>query len=132
MSILMILLIAVSLSMDAFAVSVSNGIALGNISVKDTLRTGGFFGVFQFIMPVLGWILGTSVKSYIEAVDHWIAFGLLLFIGGNMIKEALFQQEEEKEANLSTGKLFLQAVATSIDALAVGISFAVLNVNLWL
>ena len=106
MSILMILLIAVSLSMDAFAVSVSNGIALGNISVKDTLRTGGFFGVFQFIMPVLGWIIGTSVKSYIEAVDHWIAFGLLLFIGGNMIKEALFQQEEEKEANLSTGKLF--------------------------
>jgi manganese efflux pump family protein len=131
MSILMILLIAVSLSMDAFAVSVSNGIALGNISVKDTLRTGGFFGVFQFIMPVLGWIIGTSVKSYIEAVDHWIAFGLLLFIGGNMIKEALYQQEEEKEANLSTGKLFLQAVATSIDALAVGISFAVLNVNIW-
>ena len=133
MSILMILLIAVSLSMDAFAVSVSNGIALGNISAKDTFRTGGFFGVFQFIMPVLGWILGTSVKSYIEAVDHWIAFGLLLFIGGNMIKEALSQEdeEEEREASLSTGKLFLQAVATSIDALAVGISFAVLNVNIW-
>ena len=132
MNILMILLIAVSLSMDAFAVSVSNGISLGNISVKDTLRTGGFFGVFQCIMPVLGWILGTSVKSYIESVDHWIAFGLLLFIGGNMIKEAVSQDDEyeEKEASLSTGKLFLQAVATSIDA-AVGISFAVLNVNIW-
>lgn len=131
MSLFMIFLIAVSLSMDAFAVSVSNGIALGNISGKDTLRTGVFFGFFQFMMPVIGWLLGTSVKAYIEAIDHWIAFGLLLFIGGNMIKEALSGgDEEEGEVSLSSGKLAVQAVATSIDALAVGISFAMLNVNI--
>jgi putative Mn2+ efflux pump MntP len=131
MSLFIIFLIAVSLSMDAFAVSVSNGIALGNISGKDTLRTGVFFGFFQFMMPVVGWILGTSVKAYIEAIDHWIAFGLLLFIGGNMIKEALSGEEEEGEISLSSGKLAIQAVATSIDALAVGISFAMLNVNIF-
>ena len=131
MSLFMIFLIAVSLSMDAFAVAVSNGICLGNISRKDTLRTGLFFGFFQFMMPVIGWVLGTSVKGYIEAVDHWIAFGLLLIIGGNMIKEALSEEEEtECVVVLTSGKLALQAVATSIDALAVGISFAVLSVNI--
>ena len=131
MSLIMIVLIAVSLSMDAFAVSVSNGIALRTISTKDSMRTGIFFGVFQFLMPVIGWILGTSVKSYIEAIDHWVAFGLLLIIGGGMIKEALSCDEEECscEVSLSSKKLALQAVATSIDALAVGISFAVLDVN---
>ena len=131
MSAFMILLIAVSLSMDAFAVAVSNGICLGNISRRDTLRTGLFFGFFQFMMPVIGWILGTSVRGYIEAIDHWIAFGLLLVIGGNMIKEALSGEEEtECVVKLTSGKLAVQAVATSIDALAVGISFAVLNVNI--
>ena len=132
MSLIMIVLIAVSLSMDAFAVSVSNGIALRTISTKDSMWTGIFFGVFQFLMPVIGWILGTSVKSYIEAIDHWVAFGLLLIIGGGMIKEALFCDEEDDcscEVSLSSKKLALQAVATSIDALAVGISFAVLDVN---
>ncbi len=131
MSLIMIVLIAVSLSMDAFAVSVSNGIALRSISTKDSVRTGIFFGVFQFLMPVIGWILGTSVKSYIEAIDHWVAFGLLLIIGGGMIKEALSCDEEDCscEVSLSSKKLALQAVATSIDALAVGISFAMLDVN---
>jgi len=90
-----------------------------------------FFGGFQFMMPVIGWVLGTSVKSYIEAVDHWIAFGLLLVIGGNMIKEALSGEEEDEcVVRLTSGKLAVQAVATSIDALAVGISFAVLSVNI--
>lgn len=128
----MIFLIAVSLAMDAFAVSISNGVSVGGFGKKDAMKQGLYFGGFQFLMPVLGWVLGSSVKHYIEAVDHWIAFGLLAVIGINMIRESLSGEEEEGAAELSVKVLILQAIATSIDALAVGISFAVLRVDiLW-
>ena len=128
----MIFLIAVSLAMDAFAVSISNGVSVGGFGKKDAVKQGLYFGGFQFLMPVLGWVLGSSVKHYIEAVDHWIAFGLLAVIGINMIRESLSGEEEEGTTELSVKVLILQAIATSIDALAVGISFAVLRVDiLW-
>lgn len=126
----MIFLIAVSLAMDAFAVSISNGVSVRGFGRRQAVRQGLYFGGFQFLMPLTGWVLGSSVKSYIEAVDHWIAFGLLAFIGLNMIRESLKGEEAEGTSELSVKVLMLQAVATSIDALAVGISFAVLDVNI--
>lgn len=132
MGISAILLIAVSLAMDAFAVSISNGVCIRGFGKKDAVRQAIFFGGFQFLMPILGWVLGSSVKVYIEAFDHWIAFILLLLIGVNMIHESLKGEEgKNEECCLLTNRvLFIQAVATSIDALAVGISFAILNVNI--
>jgi len=127
-----ILLIAVSLAMDAFAVSISNGVSVRGFGRKDAMKQAAFFGGFQFIMPVIGWVLGSSVKSYIEAIDHWIAFILLLIIGVNMIRESLKADEDGSRGNatLTNKVLILQAVATSIDALAVGISFAIFDVNI--
>ena len=128
MGILAIFLIAVSLSMDAFAVSVSNGLSVKGIRKMDMLLEGIFFGGFQFLMPLIGFFLGSSVKSYIESFDHWIAFGLLLIIGVNMIKESRESDDEKNETStLTITKLTFQAVATSIDALAVGISLAALD-----
>ena len=130
---LQIFLIAVSLAMDAFAVSVSTGIAVPGFGPKQAARIGLWCGFFQFAMPLAGWALGTSVKTYIEAVDHWIAFGLLAFIGGNMIREALSGEgEEEAITDLSVKRLFLLALATSIDALAVGVSLAFVEGNILL
>lgn len=127
----MIFLIAVSLAMDAFAVSISNGVSVKSFGKGHAVKQGIYFGGFQFMMPVIGWVLGSSVKSYIEAVDHWIAFGLLAVIGFNMIRESLSEDDEEEgTTELSVKVLVLQAIATSIDALAVGISFAVLSVNI--
>lgn len=126
-----VLLIAVSLAMDAFAVSISNGVSVRNFSRKDAIRQASFFGGFQFLMPITGWILGSSVKDYIEAVDHWIAFILLFIIGINMIRESLKGDEDAGGGGVLPNKvLLLQAVATSIDALAVGISFAMLDINI--
>ena len=131
MSFLTIFLIAVGLAMDAFAVSVSNGISLTNFKVKDSIRQGLYFGAFQFMMPIIGWVLGVSVRQYIEAVDHWIAFILLGIIGINMIRECFGDNEEGSVVNsISVNTMILQAIATSIDALAVGISLAVLNTNI--
>lgn len=121
---LQILLIALSLAMDAFAVSVSTGIAVPGFGPKEAGRIGAWCGFFQFAMPLAGWFLGFSVKSYIEAVDHWIAFGLLALIGGGMIREALSGGEEEAVTDLSVRRLFFLALATSIDALAVGVTLA--------
>lgn len=130
MDFLMILLIAVSLAMDAFAVSVSNGVSVRGFGKAHAVKQGIYFGGFQCMMPILGWVLGSSVRTYIEAVDHWIAFGLLAVIGLNMIKESMSDEEEAGEGELTVKVLVLQAIATSIDALAVGISFAVLQVNI--
>lgn len=124
------LLIAVSLAMDAFAVSVSTGIAVPNFGPRQAVRIGAWCGFFQFAMPLAGWFLGSSVKEYIEAVDHWIAFGLLALIGGNMIREALSDGEEAAVTDLSARRLFLLALATSIDALAVGVTLAFTQVNI--
>lgn len=134
MGIFELFLIAVGLSMDAFAVSVCKGLAMHKITLKKAAAVGLWFGGFQALMPLLGYILGIQFKDKITAVDHWIAFILLGLIGGNMIKEALSKtcDCEKEDASLDFKTMFLLAVATSIDALAVGITFAFLNVNiLW-
>jgi putative Mn2+ efflux pump MntP len=127
-------LIGLGLAMDAFAVSVSAGISIPALKKRHALRASFFFGIFQFIMPVSGWFLGSAFVSYIEAFDHWIAFALLSFIGGKTLFEAL-AGDSKKSAHHDDGiaamdirklkTLFLLAFATSIDALAVGISFSI-------
>lgn len=126
-----IFLIAVSLALDAFAVSVSSGIAIPGFGWKQAVKMGLWFGTFQFAMPLAGWLLGSSVSGYIEAVDHWVAFGLLALIGGRMAWGAVRGggDEEEAPADLSAKRLCLLAVATSIDALAVGVSMAFMRVD---
>ena len=126
-----IFLIAVSLALDAFAVSVSSGISIPGFGGRQAVKMGLWFGGFQFAMPLVGWLLGTGVSQYIEAVDHWVAFGLLALIGGRMVWGALRHgagEEEEAPSDLSARRLCLLAIATSIDALAVGVSMAFMNV----
>lgn len=131
-------LLAVGLSMDAFAVSVCKGLAMKKATLKAEATCGLWFGGFQMLMPVTGFFLGSLFAEAIEAFDHWVAFGLLVIIGINMLKEALEKEDEsgdgpEKDADLSVKTMFLMAVATSIDALAVGISLAMVgSVNIWL
>ena len=128
MSAIELVLIAIGLSMDAFAVSVCKGLAMTHINYKHTLIIGLFFGGFQAAMPLIGWTVGLRFERYITSFDHWIAFLLLAFIGGRMIREALQKDEEITRNNgpLDIKELFILAVATSIDALAVGITFALL------
>lgn len=128
-----IFLIAVSLALDAFAVSVSSGISIPGFGPRQAVKMGLWFGTFQFLMPLLGWLLGSSVSQYIEAVDHWVAFGLLAVIGGKMAWESLRRgcgEEGEAPPDLSARRLCVLAIATSIDALAVGVTFAFLQVNI--
>ena len=122
-----ILLIAISLALDAFAVSVSCGLT-GRGGIRLALRLGIWFGAFQFLMPLLGFTLGRSVAGYVAAVSPWVAFGLLSFIGGRMLLDA--GSETPAPSELSASRLLALAVATSIDALAVGVSFAFLRVNI--
>lgn len=129
MSFLELFLIAVGLSMDAFAVSVCKGLSVKKLNVKHALLAGLYFGGFQFLMPVIGWLLGYRFESLITAVDHWIVFILLTLIGGNMIKESMGDAEELSD-DFGFRTMLLLAVATSIDALAVGISFAFLSVQI--
>ncbi len=132
MSFVEVLLIGVALSMDAFAVSVCKGLSMKKVNYGHAGIIALYFGAFQALMPVLGWLGGSYAKSYIEKYDHWIAFGLLLFIGTNMIREALKEEEElEAEYRLDHKELLMMAVATSIDALAVGIALAMDDVNIW-
>ena len=123
--VLSVILLGVGLAMDAFAVSVCKGLSVGKVQIKHLLLAGAWFGAFQAIMPLAGYFLGTSFHKYIEAFDHWIAFILLVLIGANMLREA-FSKEEEKPADASFGikTMFIMAVATSIDALAVGVALA--------
>ncbi len=131
MSFLDIFLIGVALSMDAFAVSVCKGLSVKKAGVKHVLTVGVYFGGFQALMPMLGFLLGYKFESFITNIDHWIAFVLLAIIGGNMIREALGKDEDDKENDDFSFRAMLPlAVATSIDALAVGISFAFLGVNI--
>lgn len=126
-------LLGVGLSMDAFAVSVCKGLAMKKATLKAELTCGIWFGGFQALMPLIGFYLGTLFADAIQAFDHWVAFGLLAIIGGNMLKEALGGEEEAADADLSVKTMFLMAVATSIDALAVGISLAMAgSVNIWI
>lgn len=136
MSIFELFVLAVGLSMDAFAVSICKGLSVKKAGAKEMCCAGAWFGGFQALMPAIGYLLGSSFRKYITNFDHWIAFVLLAFIGANMIREA-FSKEEENEENpdnksaMNAKEMFLMAVATSIDALAVGVSFALLpNVNI--
>ena len=123
-------LIGVGLSMDAFAVSVCKGLSMRKVDKKYMFVLAAFFGGFQALMPFIGWALGTQFESYITSIDHWIAFILLGIIGGNMIREACSGECEKENDSLDIKTMFLLAVATSIDALAVGITFAFLKVNI--
>lgn len=119
-----LLLLAVGLSMDAFAVSVCKGLAMKKATWKAQLTCGIWFGGFQALMPAIGFFLGTLFAEAIESIDHWVAFVLLLIIGANMLKEAFSGEEDTGDGDLSVKTMFVMAVATSIDALAVGISLA--------
>lgn len=135
MGIVDLLLIGIGLSMDAFAVSLCKGLGMKRLDLRHAVIIGVFFGGFQALMPVVGWALGKQFESYIISIDHWIAFALLAFIGGKMIFDAVRGDGYDELAGKSTGKLdykelFMLAVATSIDALAVGITFAFLQVNI--
>lgn len=132
MSYFEILLLAAALSLDAFAVAVASGIRLCAVSGRQTFRMAGAFGFFQFFMPLFGWVLGRQVRGWIEAWDHWLAFGLLCFIGLKMIREAWAGADDNAACvDPTMGRhLFILAVATSIDALAVGITFAFLDVSI--
>ena len=141
MSFIALIFTAFALSMDAFAVSITKGMTIKNLKKSTALKMALAFGVFQGGMPLIGWALGISFESYIKSIDHWIAFILLGFIGFNMIK-GFFDDRKEEEASelefsatvdehdLSNKEIIMLAVATSIDALAVGISFAFLNVSI--
>lgn len=137
MDLISILLIALSLAMDAFAVSISNGITVQDFKPVHGMKIGLYFGFFQFAMPLLGWLLGTGFSRAISSVDHWIAFLLLGAIGGKMVWDA-FREDSCGQHPMRLAKdvltarvLTVQAIATSIDALVIGVSFAMLQVNIW-
>jgi len=133
MRFLELLLLGAGLSMDAFAVSICKGLAVGRVRPGHMCIAGAWFGGFQALMPLIGFLLGSAFYSYITSVDHWIAFLLLAFIGGKMLKEAFEKDDDEAagtDASFGIWTMFVMAVATSIDALAVGITFAFLQVNI--
>lgn len=130
MSIVELFILAVGLSMDAFAVSVCKGLSLGKINIKHMCIAGAWFGGFQALMPLVGYLLGTRFAALVDAYDHWIAFVLLLIIGANMIREAVSGEEESVDASMGVKSMLLLAIATSIDALAVGVTFAFLEVQI--
>ena len=125
-----LLILAVGLSMDAFAVSVCKGLSIRALMPRHAVIVGLWFGAFQALMPLIGWLLGASFADRIAAIDHWIAFVLLALIGGGMIKEALSREEEDCDPSLAPLAMLVLAVATSIDALAVGVTFAFLRVDI--
>lgn len=131
MGIIELFLIAVGLSMDAFAVSVCKGLSTQQLKPKHYLIIGAWFGGFQALMPTIGYLLGSTFEKYITRYDHWVAFVLLSFIGGNMLKEGFSKNTETTDSLFSVSAMAVLAVATSIDALAVGITFALLpDVNI--
>ncbi|MBQ7066296.1 MAG: manganese efflux pump [Lachnospiraceae bacterium] len=130
MSVFTILTLAVGLAMDAFAVSICKGLAMKKVTAKKMFIVGIWFGGFQALMPTIGYVLGVQFQDKITAIDHWIAFVLLGLIGVNMIKEALSKEDEHADDSLAFRTMFILAIATSIDALAIGITFAFLKVNL--
>ena len=130
MDLLTLLTLAVGLAMDAFAVSICKGLAMREKVLKKGIIVGLWFGGFQALMPTIGFFLGTQFKDQITSIDHWIAFVLLGLIGINMVKEALSNDEEQADDSIAVKEMFMLAVATSIDALAVGITFAFLQVDI--
>jgi len=133
MNMLNILAIALALAMDAFAVAIATGVRLKRVSLRQFFRLAWHFGLFQALMPVIGWTAGLTVRDAIERYDHWIAFALLAYVGGNMIREAFKLEKDARRQNDPTRGLTLVmlSVATSIDALAVGLTIAMLKVPIW-
>ncbi len=130
-----IVILAIGLAMDAFAVSICKGLATKEVKFKNMLSCGLWFGGFQALMPLIGFMLASLFASYIVSIDHWVAFVLLALIGANMLKEAFSNKEEdsEKNADFSIKTMFIMAIATSIDALAIGVSLAMAgDVNIWI
>lgn len=132
MSFLELLLTAVALSMDAFAVSVGKGLSSPNASWREGLICGAYFGGFQALMPLAGYLLVSTFSGYIQRFDHWIAFILLALIGANMIREAFSKEEASMSGSFSVKTMLLLAVATSIDALATGVTFQLTGTNIWM
>ena len=135
MEVLQIILIAIGVSMDAFAVSICKGLACHDKPKKTALLCGIWFGLFQMIMPIIGFLVGSLFADFIESFDHWIAFILLAFLGGKMLKDVFSKENKDKNDNLndlSFSKMLILAIATSIDALAVGLTFAMINTNIYL
>ena len=130
MSVIELLVLALGLSMDAFAVSICKGLSVPKLQAKHCLICGVYFGGFQALMPLIGWALGIRFQSMITNIDHWIAFVLLAVIGANMIKESFSKEEECPDASFGFKTMLTLAVATSIDALAVGVTFAFLDVSI--
>ena len=125
-----IMLTGVGVAMDAFAVSICKGLSMKKLDFKKMLLIGFYFGFFQALMPLIGYLLGSSFEKFIISIDHWIVFVLLLLIGINMIREALFEKEEKLNDSVSFKVMLPLAISTSIDALAIGISYAFLKVNI--
>lgn len=132
MDILSLLAISVGLAMDAFAVAVCKGLAIKKIAIKNMFKVGIWFGLFQGLMPLIGYFLGMTLEKYITSVDHWVSLLLLSLIGISMIKEALNKDSEQSDDDLTFKTMFLLAIATSIDALAIGVTLAFLNVNIFI
>lgn len=132
MSLFEILVIAIGVSMDAFAVAICKGLSVSKLRPSHALKTGLWFGGFQALMPLIGYYAGVRFADVVSSVDHWIAFILLGFIGANMIKESFSREEENHDSDFSFKTMLAMAVATSIDALAVGVSFAFLRVRIWM
>lgn len=130
MEFISVLIIALALSMDSFAVSVSNGISIKDLNFKKALVSAFFLAIFQAGMPLLGWLVGVGIGEYLKHLDHWIAFGLLSAIGIKMIREALSHQDKEEQTEFCLYRLIGQSVATSIDAAAVGITFGILKYSM--
>ena len=131
MSIPELLILAIGVSMDALAVAICKGLSIQKLKMRHALIVGLWFGAFQALMPTIGWLLGSAFTDLITALDHWIAFVLLGIIGGNMIREALSKKEDDDvDPSLAFGAMLVLAIATSIDALAVGVTLALLKVNI--
>jgi putative Mn2+ efflux pump MntP len=128
-----LILLSIGLAMDAFSVALVAGFCLGKINKMDSLKVSGTFGIAHIVMPVLGWFLGSTVIDLISKWDHWIAFVLLAFVGGRMLKEGLDEENEEINAGdlLRIASLLMFTVAVSIDALAIGLSFSIQNLSIW-
>lgn len=131
MNFLTLISLAIALSMDAFSVSICKGLTTKEFSIKTAISCGLWFGFFQALMPVIGYFLGIQFESLITSIDHWIAFGLLFLIGANMIREAFGDEDDKNSSKNDIKTMFLLAIATSIDALAIGVTFAFLQVNIW-
>jgi len=131
MDMITIIFVALGLAMDAFAVSITSGVTIRHLRINHALRISLCFGSFQAAMPVIGWLAGLSLRDFISGIDHWIAFGLLSFIGLKMIYEAIKMEKGERGIDpLNPSVLFMLSIATSIDALAVGVSFAFLKISI--